>query len=110
MASFVYLPSVCLSLVTCTQEVDIVVAPLVPRLQALEYYDFTTAFDFLFAGVAVRTVDHSLYLYTAFLSPFAYQVHDRLVGLVVKASASRAEDPGFESHLRRDFFGVESYQ
>ena len=30
--------------------------------------------------------------------------------LVVKASASRAEGPGFESRLRRDFFGVESYQ
>ena len=29
----------------------------------------------------------------------------RLVGLVVKASAWRVEDPGFESHLRRDFFG-----
>ena len=28
---------------------------------------------------------------------------DRLVGLVVKVSASRAEDPGFKSHLRRDF-------
>ena len=27
-----------------------------------------------------------------------------------KASASRAEDPGFESRLPRDFFGVESYQ
>ena len=27
-----------------------------------------------------------------------------------KASASRAEDPGFESRLRRDFFGVKSYQ
>ena len=27
-----------------------------------------------------------------------------------KASASRAEDPGFKSRLRRDFFGVESYQ
>ena len=27
----------------------------------------------------------------------------RLVGLVVKASASRAEGPGFESRLRRDF-------
>ena len=27
-----------------------------------------------------------------------------------KASASRAEDPGFESRLRRDVFGVESYQ
>ena len=30
---------------------------------------------------------------------------DRLVGLVVKASASRAEDPGFESRLRRDCSG-----
>ena len=29
----------------------------------------------------------------------------RLVGLVVKASASKAEDPGFESRLRRDFSG-----
>ena len=28
----------------------------------------------------------------------------RLVGLVVKASSSRAEDPGFVSRLRRDFF------
>ena len=28
---------------------------------------------------------------------------ESFVGLVVKASASRAEDPGFESHLRRDF-------
>ena len=30
---------------------------------------------------------------------------DRLGGLVVKASASRAEDPGFKSRLRRDFSG-----
>ena len=30
---------------------------------------------------------------------------DRLGGLVVKASASRAEDPRFESRLRRDFSG-----
>ena len=28
---------------------------------------------------------------------------NRLIGLVVKASASRAEDLGFESRLRRDF-------
>ena len=27
-----------------------------------------------------------------------------------KASASTVEEPGFESRLRRDFFGVESYQ
>ena len=29
---------------------------------------------------------------------------------MVKASASRAEDPGFEFGLRGDFPGVESYQ
>ena len=29
---------------------------------------------------------------------------DRLAGLVVKASVSGAEDPGFESRLLRDFF------
>ena len=29
---------------------------------------------------------------------------------VCKVSASRAEDPGFESRLRRDFFRVKSYQ
>ena len=32
-------------------------------------------------------------------------LQDRLVCLVVKASASGAEDPGFESPLRRDFSG-----
>ena len=36
---------------------------------------------------------------------------DHLVGPVVKASASRAGDPGFESRLRRGFFfRVESHQ
>ena len=35
---------------------------------------------------------------------------DHLVGLAVTASASRTEDPGFESRLRRDFSGVESYR
>ena len=35
---------------------------------------------------------------------------DCLVGLVVKASASRAEDPGFESCLQQDSSGVKSYQ
>ena len=37
-------------------------------------------------------------------------VFDCLGGLVVKASASGVEDPEFESRLRQDFFGVESYQ
>ena len=35
---------------------------------------------------------------------------DRLVGLLVKAYASRAEDPGFESRMRLDFSRVKSYQ
>ena len=35
---------------------------------------------------------------------------DRLVGLVVKVSASRVEDPGFKSRLVTRFFRVESYQ
>ena len=38
------------------------------------------------------------------------RIVDSLVGLVVKASTSRAEDPGFESRLRQNFFWVESYQ
>ena len=38
------------------------------------------------------------------------QPSHRLVGLVVKASASGAEDPGFESRLRRHFAWSESYQ
>ena len=33
-----------------------------------------------------------------------FTANDRLVGLVVKASASAVEDPGRESRLRRDFF------
>ena len=51
-------------------------------------------------------------LHISHLNP-AIEAHhspDRLVGLVVKVSAPRAEDPGFESRLRRDFSGVESYQ
>ena len=35
---------------------------------------------------------------------------DRLIGLEVKASSSRAIDPRFQSCLHRDFSGSESYQ
>ena len=35
----------------------------------------------------------------------ASSCYHRLVGLVVKASASREEDPGFKSRLRQYFFG-----
>ena len=53
-------------------------------------------------------VEDGYTLYVLSLHPSPSE--DRLVGLVVKVSASRAEGPGFESRLRRDFFGVESYQ
>ena len=43
------------------------------------------------------------------ISPSQLPVSHRLVGLVVKASASEAEDPGFGSRLRRgEFFRGES--
>ena len=48
-------------------------------------------------------------LFCLLFIPF-FPLPDCLIGLVVKASASRAEGPGFESPLCRDFFGVESYQ
>ena len=40
----------------------------------------------------------------------ALSVVDRLVGIVVKAPATRAEDLGYESCLHRDFSRVESHQ
>ena len=49
--------------------------------------------------VALATADLHLFMAYRFL-----RVIRRLVGLVVKASASRAEDPGFESRLRPGFF------
>ena len=45
-------------------------------------------------------------IFPAVLSPLRH----RLVGLVVKASASRADDPGFESRFATGFLRVESYQ
>ena len=57
------------------------------------------------AGFVFLLLSMLVYYYPKLLS-----FVDRLVGLVVKASASRAEGPGFESRLSRDFFGVESYQ
>ena len=57
-----------------------------------------------------NTTGHCSTVHRKFLIVLDILVAYRLVDLVVKASASRAEDPGFESRLRRDFFGVESYQ
>ena len=39
------------------------------------------------------------------MRPYIFITADRLVGLVLKASASGEEDPGFESRLRLDFSG-----
>ena len=57
--------------------------------------------------VSYGYIPRSEMMYSSLLSTCAV---NSLVGLVVKASALRTEDPGFESCLRRDFFRVESYQ
>ena len=46
----------------------------------------------------------SSYLIAENKSAFPFCLN-RLLGIVVQASAWRAEDPGFESHLRRGFSG-----
>ena len=53
------------------------------------------------------SVYHSTNLFACFVNfvPGMGTKFDRLDGLVVMASASRAEDPSFESRLRRDFSG-----
>ena len=56
------------------------------------------------------TLTLPVFHFSAFCDPSSFSSLNRLGGLVVKASASRAEDPGFEFLLRRDFSGVESYQ
>ena len=56
-----------------------------------------------------RQYDTLLYWYISH-NLFSLPVTDRGVGLLVTASALRAKDPGFESHLQQDFSGVESYQ
>ena len=50
---------------------------------------------------------HSLYYYYYY---YYYYHHHHPSSLRYPLSASGAEDPGFESRLRRDFFRVESYQ
>ena len=55
-----------------------------------------------------RTCCHTVFACKDFCGSTA--LGDRLVGLVVKASASRAEDPGFESRLHQDVSGVEPHQ
>ena len=47
------------------------------------------------AGMSVKSAVYSLFVH-------------RLAGLVGEAPSSGAEDPGFESRLRRDFSGVDS--
>ena len=69
-------------------------------------YRLEVLYPFFFLLLVLAQYNPSLLIEDMSGIPFA----NRLVGLVVKASASRAEDPGFESRLRRDLFGVESYQ
>ena len=71
---------------------------------------FPTLLAFFSCSTEVRDATGTVLTDLLLCHPVSPLITDRLVGLVVKASASRAEGPGFESRLRRDFFGVESYQ
>ena len=56
--------------------------------------------------MANRHAFHHVTIRTHYTFPSLPRAHiNRLVGLVDKASASGAEDPWFESRLRRDFSG-----
>ena len=54
----------------------------------------------LLGNLHTHTHTHTLTCICAYI-----HTHDRLAGLVVKASTSRVEDPGFASRLRWDFSG-----
>ena len=58
-----------------------------------------------FPGCVVKSPTCSIAVLFPGLSDAPHASGDRLGGLVVKAFASRAEDPEFESRLRRDFSG-----
>ena len=65
----------------------------------------------IFVGITrVVCCDVCFAAFLCIVCQLLFLLSNRLVGLVVKASASGAYDPGFDSRLRRDFFGVESYQ
>ena len=52
----------------------------------------------------------NIVLYVFFVGQVLSFMSACLVGIMVKASASRVEDPEFESHSRRDFSCIVSYQ
>ena len=58
----------------------------------------------------ICNIDLSVAACTSVTAGVDLHVACRLVGLVVKASAARAEDPGVQSPLMMGFFWVESYQ
>ena len=59
----------------------------------------------LFCFSVLISVSMLQYLTSVSLLNMLFSCRNRLVGLLVKASASGAEDPGFESRLRRHFSG-----
>ena len=75
------------------------------------YYFVVIFFSPVYDGMSnpcVTLGGHPLYGMYDSGTPISLVHH--LIGLVVKVSAWRVKDPGFKAHLRRYFFGVESYQ
>ena len=66
---------------------------------------------FIFSLLWVNSHSHACHPACVQICTLLWSSHlYHLIGLVVKASASRAEDPGSESRLHQDFFRVKSYQ
>ena len=75
----------------------------VPEAECVSFFSDLACTEPLFVG-CVASQQH------ASVSQGRIRLNNCLVGLVVKASASGAEVPGFESRWRRGFSGIESYQ
>ena len=75
---------------------------MLDECHAMPFHFFLVVTVVVVGGGAAVVVVVVLLLLLVFL--FSPPPLTRLLGLVVKAPASRAEGPGFESRLRRDFF------
>ena len=76
----------------------------------LTQFMFFVLFMFLFVFFMFLFALFTLF-FTSFMFLFCVSLRlDHLFGLAVKASASRAQDPGFESRLSQDISGVKSYR
>ena len=82
----------------------LIIMCLIITLQSENYVNF----DDYYGASDCLSIDSSLALHKGRSlrnHSLTFSLLNRLIGLVVKASAAGAKDPGFESRLRQDFSG-----